>query len=144
MGKRLALSIVTPEKVAWEGEVDSLVVPAFEGLLGVLPGHAPLLTQLTEGVVRMRSGAEEKLLSVSGGFLEVLGERASVFAETAEMADEIDAERAHQAAEKARQALQGRSDEPFDAEKANAALRRALVRLKVARTPGRRPSRPPT
>src|SRR5262245_41115189 len=107
MEKRIPLSIVTPEKVAWEGEVDSLVVPAYEGQLGILPGHAPLLAQLSPGALQIRSGEELRLLAVSGGFVEVFGGRASVFAETAELAEEIDAERARQAAEKAHEALRG-------------------------------------
>ena len=127
---RLPLRVVTPEKVAWEGEVDSLTVPAWEGSLGILPGHAPLLAQLREGAVRARSGDAERLLAVSGGFVEVFEGRVSLFAETAELAEEIDAERARQAAEGAKRALKSSSD--VSDEKAAAALRRAMARLRVS------------
>jgi F-type H+-transporting ATPase subunit epsilon len=117
----LPLRVVTPEKLAWEGEVDALTVPAWEGSLGILPGHAPLLAQLKEGVIRMRNGGEERFLAG----------RASLFAETAEMAGDVDLERARQAAERARQALRAASSEADD-ERAAAALRRALARLRAA------------
>lgn len=134
----MTLSIVTPERVTWEGEVTSLVAPAFDGQLGVLPGHAPLLAQLTPGIVQIRAGEETRLLAVSGGYVEVYGGRVSLFAETAELAEEIDAERARQAVEKARAAMHGA--EAAVPEQALAALRRALVRLKVAEQIRRRPS----
>lgn len=132
------LSIVTPEKVAWESQVDSLVIPAYEGEMGILPGHAPLLTQLTPGVVKIRSGEEERLLSVSGGFVEVFGGHVSLFAETAEMAEEVDAERARQATERAKAALVRRHAEPLDMAQAEGALRRALARQKAANMVRRR------
>jgi len=128
---RLPLRIVTPEKVAWEGEVDSMTVPAWDGSLGILPGHAPLLAQLREGAVHARSGDAERLLAVSGGVVEVFEGRVSVFAETAELAEEIDAERARQAAEAAKKALKA-SAENVSEEQAAAALRRAMARLRVA------------
>lgn len=139
MAKRIALSIVTPERVTWEGEVDSLVIPAYDGQLGILPGHAPLLAQLTPGVAQIRAGEETRLLAVSGGYAEVYGGRVSLFAETAELAEEIDAERARQAVEKARAAMRGPA-EAVEPEQALAALRRALVRLKVAEQVRRRPA----
>lgn len=129
--KRIPLSIVTPERPTWEGEVDALVVPAQEGQLGILPGHAPLLAQLRPGTVVIRQGAEPRFLAVSGGFVEVFAGRVSLFAETAEMAEEIDAERARQAAEKARAALKHGSEEKFDMA-AVAALERALARLRAS------------
>ncbi len=131
MSQSLPLRIVTPERVSWEGEVESLTVPAWDGSLGVLPGHAPLLAQLSEGIVHIRAAGEERFLAVSGGFVEVMGGKASLFAETAELAEEIDAERARQSAEKARQALKAPASEVLD-EQVLAALRRALIRLRVA------------
>ncbi len=129
MAKRIPLIVVTPERPAWEGEVDTLVVPAEDGQLGVFPGHAPLLASLRPGTVVMRTGEDTRLLAVSGGFLEVHGGRASLFAETAELAGEIDAERARQAAERARTALKTQPDrlDPL----ALLALERALARLRA-------------
>jgi F-type H+-transporting ATPase subunit epsilon len=142
MAGRIPLRIVTPEKVSWEGEVDSLVVPAHEGQLGVLPGHAPLLAQLVPGVLQIRSGEDVRLLAVSGGFVEIFGGRASVFAETAELAEEIDAERARQAAEKAKAALRGTRADEIDAQ-TMASLRKALIRLRVLELARQRPKRQP-
>lgn len=144
MAKRIPLSIVTPERVAWEGDVDALVVPAHEGQLGILPGHAPLLAHLRAGTVVIRSqGEEPRLLAVSGGFVEVINGRVSVFAETAELADEIDAERARQAAERAKAQLKHHHEEKLDLQ-AQAALERALARLRASEAVSRRRSpRPP-
>lgn len=145
MAKRIPLSIVTPERVAWEGDVDALVVPAHEGQLGILPGHAPLLAQLRAGTVVIRSqGEDPRLLAVSGGFVEVLNGRVSVFAETAELADEIDAERARQAAERAKAQLKHHHEDKLDLQ-AQAALERALARLRASEAVSRRRSaRPPS
>jgi F-type H+-transporting ATPase subunit epsilon len=134
----LTLSLVTPEKPVWEGGVDSVTAPAVKGPLGILPGHIPLLAQLIPGLLRFDAGGESRHLAVSGGFLEVArGGRVSVFAETAEMADEIDAERARQAAEKARALLRHTPAEVLD-EQALAALERATLRLRVAHYARRR------
>ena len=138
MAKHIPLSIVTPERPTWEGEVDALIVPAEEGQLGILPGHAPLLAHLRPGTVVIRQeGQEAKLLAVSGGFVEVFEGRVSLFAETAEMAEEIDAERARQAAEKAKAALKHGSEEKMDSA-AMAALERALARLRASEAVSRR------
>jgi F-type H+-transporting ATPase subunit epsilon len=141
MSARISLNIVTPESVAFQGEVESLVVPAVEGQLGILPGHAPLLAQLSPGVVKIREGEDVRFLSVSGGFVEVLQGQASLFAETAELGEDVDAERARQAAEKARAALQGagRNDQTWA--EAEAALKRALVRLRASEMSRRRSAR---
>jgi F-type H+-transporting ATPase subunit epsilon len=138
----IPLSIVTPESVTWEGEVDSLVVPAQDGQLGILPGHAPLLAQLAPGALQIRTGDDVKILAVSGGFVEVFGGRVSVFAESAEMAEEIDSERARQAAERAKAALHQPAGQEADLAQAQAALRRALVRLKVFELARKRSSHP--
>jgi F-type H+-transporting ATPase subunit epsilon len=138
----LPVQIVTPERIAWEGEADSVVVPAYDGLWGILPGHAPLLAQLTAGVVQIRRGDDVRTLVVSGGFVEVHEGRLSLFAETAEMAEEIDLERARQAAERARIALKSRGPAE-DLGQAEASLRRALVRLRAAERMPRRPSARP-
>lgn len=121
--------------------MDALVVPAHEGQLGILPGHAPLLAQLHPGTVVIRQkGEEPRLLAVSGGFVEVTAAGVSLFAETAEMAEEIDAERARQSAEKAKAVLKHSHEEKLDSG-AIAALERALARLRAAEAVARR--RPP-
>ena len=132
MAKRLTLELVTPERPAFSGEGDFVVLPAWEGEMGVLPGHAPFLVQLKPGEVRFRAGAETKLFAVSGGFAEVRGDKVSLFAETAEMSDSIDAERARQALERAKAELEKKSLDPMTLASAEAAMRRAQVRLRVA------------
>ena len=138
---RLRLDIVTAERSVFSGEVDSIIAPGVEGELGILPRHAPLLTMLQPGDLRVRVGADVHDIVVSGGFIEVLPDHVVVLADTAERADEIDTERAQQALERARALLRDRRpSEPTDLALAGAALRRSQVRLKVAR--GRRQPQP--
>lgn len=138
MSKSLTLEMVTPEKVALQGTAEFVVLPAFEGEMGVLPGHAPFLVALAPGAVRVTSGGEVKTFAVSGGFAEIKDNKVSLFAETAEMAGAIDAERARQALEKAKAQATRTDLDPLTLMQAEAAIRRAQVRLKVAEM--RRPS----
>lgn len=128
----ISLEIVTPEKFILKDEVDFVVLPAFEGEMGILPGHAPLLAQLVAGELRIKKGSEVQLFAISGGFAEVHPHKVEIFSETAEMSKEIDQERARLAAEKAKSALSKEFTTPEDLAKAQAALRRALVRLRVS------------
>lgn len=131
---RLRLDVVTAERLIFSGEVDSISAPGVEGELGILPRHAPLLTMLQPGDLRVRIGDEQQDIAVSGGFLEVLPDHVTVLADTAERADEIDAERAAEALERARALLRDhRPTESADLALAMAALRLSQVRLKVAR-----------
>lgn len=132
MAKRLTLELVTPERAAFTGGVDFVVLPAWEGEMGVLPGHAPFLVQLKPGEVRCTDRGETKRFAVSGGFAEIRDDKVALFAETAEMADSIDAERARQALERAKTELQSRQPDSLTLAHAEAAMRRAQVRLKVA------------
>jgi F-type H+-transporting ATPase subunit epsilon len=138
VAKTLTLNIVTPEKVSWEGSVESLVVPAHEGLLGILPGHAPLLAELSPGTLHIRTAEGEHTLAVSGGFIEVVNNAVSVFAETAELAEEINVERARLALEKAKVQLKASDPAQISPENARAALMRALARMKAAEWARRR------
>jgi len=126
----LNVDILTPERVVMQTQADSVVVPAADGELGIMQNHAPLLAQLQPGEIRLRRGADTEHFAVSGGFVEVKANQVSVFAETAEMAKEIDVERARQAAERAKEALRAPQSEVALME-AEAALRRALARLKA-------------
>jgi F-type H+-transporting ATPase subunit epsilon len=133
MSGKLTLELVTPERPAFSGEGDFVVLPAWEGEMGILPGHAPFLVQLRPGEVRFKDGEETKLFAVSGGFAEVRDDKVALFAETAEMAESIDAERAHQALERAKAELLNKNVDSLTLARAEAALLRAQVRLKVAR-----------
>jgi F-type H+-transporting ATPase subunit epsilon len=132
-----SLSIVTPERTVLSGDAASLQVMAVEGSLGVLPGHAPLLAQLGAGecVVRLSSG-ENHTLAVAGGFLDVSASRVTVLADTAEFADEIDADRAEAALSRARELVGSVSGSQRD--EALSAMRRAQARLRVARSNDRK------
>src|SRR5438034_5075031 len=102
----LKLEIVTPERMAYRDEVDAVTLPGSEGELGVLPHHAPLITTLGAGELRLRKGGQEESFAIVGGFLQVLPDKVVVMAETADMASEIDLERAQEARQKAEQALE--------------------------------------
>ena len=133
MDKTLTLELVTPEKVAWSAPADFVVLPAFQGEMGVLPGHQSFLVQLVEGEVRVTEKGEVKRFAVSGGFAEVKDDTISLFAETAEMAEQIDGERARQSLEKAKMEAVKPGLDPMRLAEMEAAIRRAQVRLRVAR-----------
>ncbi|MEK7858889.1 MAG: F0F1 ATP synthase subunit epsilon [Elusimicrobiota bacterium] len=135
----LTLELVTPEKVAWSSSAEFVVLPALEGEMGVLPDHAPFLVQLKAGEVRVTEAGAVRRFAVSGGFAEINDNKVSLFAETAELADSIDAERARQALEKAKAETLKRDLDPMQLAAAEAAIRRAQVRLRVAEL-GRRPT----
>lgn len=137
MADALTLELVTPEKVALTEEADSVVLPAFEGEMGVLPGHEPFVVQINPGEVRVERGGEKKSIAVSGGFAEILNNKISIFAETAEMAEEIDEERARQALEQAKERRKQKSADSMTLAQAEAALKRAQIRLKVSGFKGR-------
>ncbi len=80
-GRRLKISVISPTRVGFEGEADSIIVPAYDGLLGILYNHAPMMVLLGTGELVIRTGEEEKRLHVSGGFLQVVDNEVSVLAE---------------------------------------------------------------
>jgi F-type H+-transporting ATPase subunit epsilon len=127
------LEIVTPEKRAFEGDVDEVIVPGSEGELGILPHHAPLVSLLGQGVLRYKQGAASEEFAIFGGFVQVRPDRVVVLAETADLAADIDVERAERARREAERVLEGTSpDEESDLTSARAALARAMIRLRVA------------
>ena len=129
----LLLEIVTPERQVFSAEVDSVVCPGIEGELGVLPHHAPLVSMLGVGELRIRKGGAEESFAIVGGFLQVRPDKVVVMAETADMASEIDLEKAQQARRDAEQALEaGARTEAVDLAAARAALQQALLRIRVA------------
>ena len=128
----IQLEIVTPERLAFSDEVDSVVLPGSEGELGVLPHHAPLVSTLGIGELRIRKGGSEETFAIAGGFLQVRPDKVVVMAETADMAAEIDLEKARQAREEAERALETGYQEGADLAAARAALQQALLRIRVA------------
>ena len=128
----LTLEIVTPERLAYSDTVDSVVLPGSEGELGVLPHHAPLVSTLGVGELRIRKDGVEESFAIVGGFLQVRPDKVVVMAETADMASEIDLEKAQEARREAERALESGYSEGVDLSIARAALQQALLRIRVA------------
>ncbi|PYU03123.1 MAG: F0F1 ATP synthase subunit epsilon [Acidobacteria bacterium] len=130
-GDSIQLVVVTPVRQLLSESVTEVQLPGADGYLGVLPGHAPLITELGIGELTYRTaGGQTGLLAVIRGFAEVLPDRVSVLAETAERAEEIDINRAKEALKRA-QELIAKGGENVDSHRASAALQRALVRIQV-------------
>ena len=125
------LEIVTPEKMVVNEAAEEAQIPGLNGYLGILPGHAPLITELGVGVITYRAGGTTKTLSVAWGFAEVLQDKVTILAETVERPEEIDVARAQQAKERAEQLLKS-NDPELDYDNAQDDLQRAETRLKVA------------
>ena len=126
------LEIVTAERIVYSEPVDLLVAPGSDGELGILPNHSPLLTTLKPGEIRVDQNGVQSYIAVTGGFLEVIGNKATILADTAEYADEINEDRAEEAMKRAEQRVESAASE-MDLERAVAAMRRSQVRLRVAR-----------
>lgn len=131
MKKVLNLQIITPEKIALKQEINSLVVPAFQGLMGILPNHAPLVTGLHPGVLKYTIQDSDHFLFVSAGFLEVAKNKVTILADAAEKPQEIDIIRAREAKERAQKRLKKRA-KGLDVARARLALRRAIARIQAA------------
>ena len=128
----IRLEIVTPEKLAYSDDVDMVVLPGSEGVLGILPHHAPLVSMLGAGELLVRQGGQEEAFAIVGGFVQVLPEKVVVMAETADLAADIDLERAEEARREAERALEAGLVEPADLAKARAQLQAAMLRIRVA------------
>lgn len=131
MADTFQLEIVTPEKKVVETAAEEVQIPGRNGYLGVLPGHAPLITELAVGEITFRERSNQQRLAVAWGFAEVLPDKVTILAETAERPSEIDVARAQKAKERAEQRLAS-GDTAVDVERALNALHRAEARLDVA------------
>ncbi len=134
----IRLEIVTAEKAIFSDDVDIVVAPGSEGEMAILPHHAPLMTTLMPGELRVRKGAEDISLFISGGFLEVRPDRVIVLADACERVEEIDIARAEEAKRRAEERLAERHVTEVDTVRTEASIRRALARLKVAERRKRR------
>lgn len=135
MAETIQLEIVTPERLVINEAVEYIEIPGETGYLGVLPGHAPLITELAPGELTYRNGNQTKRLAVAWGFAEVLQTKVTILAEAAEKAEEIDTARAEAAKRKAEAELQKAGHEGN--EEAQEALQRAQARLDVAGKSGK-------
>jgi F-type H+-transporting ATPase subunit epsilon len=131
MADTFKLEIVTPEKKVVDTAAEEVQIPAKNGYLGVLPGHAPLVTELSVGEIIYCENASELRLAVAWGFAEVLPDKVTILAESAERPSEIDVDRARKAKERAEQRLAS-GDATVDVDRALDALHRAETRLEVA------------
>jgi len=131
MAEVFQLEIVTPEKQVVSDTAEEVQIPGKKGYLGILPGHAPLITELSVGEIIYRKGGLTSYLSVAWGFAEVLPAKVTILAEAAERPEEIDVRRAQEAKGRAEERLKSQ-DSTTDYERALYALRRADVRLDVA------------
>lgn len=135
----IQVEIVTPSRQLYSGEVEMITMPGIDGDMGVLAGHAPLLTTLNIGEIALHEASgEPEYIAVSGGVVEVLPDKVIVLARSAERAEDIDIARAEAALQRAEEALRTRS--PEDRQPVEVAYRRSQLRLKVARR--RRRTRP--
>jgi F-type H+-transporting ATPase subunit epsilon len=131
----IELIVVTPERQIIRGKVVEVVIPGLDGQLGILPGHAPLITELGIGEMyyRASTSANAVPLAIISGFAEVLPDRVTVLAETAERPEEIDLTRAEAALARAQKRVAATSDPNIDWDRASIALQRAVIRIQVAR-----------
>jgi F-type H+-transporting ATPase subunit epsilon len=132
MANTFQLEIVTPAKLMVKDTAEEAQIPGLDGYLGILPGHAPLITELAVGVITYKASGTTHTLSVAWGFAEVLQDKVTILAETAERPQEIDVERAQKAKDRAEQRLKS-NDLKVDYTRAEDALQRAETRLSVAK-----------
>ena len=129
----LRLSIMTPERHVYVGDVDMVIAPGIEGQLGILPHHTPLLTALTCGELRVKRGEDEESFAISGGYMEVQPDSVMVLAKTAEYVEDIELKRVEAARRRAEARLHDRTQEKVDFARAEAALRRAVTCINVSK-----------
>jgi len=132
MADTLQLDIITPERGLLSEAVDAVTLPGLGGELGILPGHTPLISQLQTGVLSYTQGQTTRRLHVSGGFVEVSGERVAVLAELAERPEEIDAARARTERDQAEKLLNAATGSEDDLARARTQFDRSVVRLQLA------------
>lgn len=128
---KIQLDVVTPQKLAYSEQVDLIEGPAIDGLIGILPNHAPLVTAMKIGVVRVVKDGEETQIAISEGFMEVQPDQINLVVRTAELPEEIDVDRAKSARDRAEEKLEQNKDN-VDFVRAEAAYDRAKARLKAA------------
>ena len=133
MAGKLKLDVAVPERQMLSEEVDEVQVPGADGYLGILPDHAPLMTQLGSGVLSYKAAGKTRYMALTGGVMEVLPDHVRVLADTAEWADEVDIKRAEQSRRRANDMLQSHKLLKIDAERATRAIRRAEARLEATK-----------
>jgi F-type H+-transporting ATPase subunit epsilon len=132
MAETLKLEVVTPEAIVYSEDVDMVTLPAFDGQIGVLPHHVPLLTQVVPGEMIVRKGTRETFVAVGEGLVEITGNSVSIVTDMAVAAENVDEARAEEARQRAAARLRDKiSDEELAS--VNASLARSLAQLRVKR-----------
>lgn len=126
------VKILTPERELYSGEADMVVIPSAQGDIGVLARHAPLIAKLRVGIIKIKSGDGERLVATTGGIAEVSDNNMSLLLDVAEFKEEIDADRAKAAKERAEKRLKS-NNQDVDFSRAQAALDRAIIRMKIVK-----------
>ncbi|SHP71189.1 ATP synthase F0F1 subunit epsilon [Mycobacteroides abscessus subsp. abscessus] len=130
--KTIKVSVVTPDGPVYESDVEMVSTKAQSGELGILPGHIPMVAPLQIGSVRLKNGGKTEYVAVSGGLLEVRPDQVSILAQSAEVSDSIDVERALRAKERAEERLREQQRSNVDFKRAEMALQRAINRISVS------------
>ncbi|AYA78158.1 F0F1 ATP synthase subunit epsilon [Bacillus sp. Y1] len=130
--KTIKVSVVTPDGPVYESDVEMVSTKAQSGELGILPGHIPMVAPLQIGSVRLKNGGKTEYVAVSGGLLEVRPDQVSILAQSAEVSDSIDVERALRAKERAEARLREQQRAHVDFKRAEMALQRAINRISVS------------
>lgn len=128
----LHLEIVTSERTVFEGDVDMVTVPGGDGEMGVLPNHAPVLSTLKPGELRVKQNGDTQEFAIGGGFIDIHNNRVIILADSAERAEEIDTARADAARMRAQEMLKNPPPNKEDVTRLESAFRRSEVRLRVA------------
>lgn len=128
---KFKLDIVTPERLVYSEDVDVVTIPTIEGEIGILANHTPIVSVIASGELKIKKDGEVNYIAITGGFVQFMKNKATILADAAERADEIDIERAEKARERARKLLSEKKDTVSQAE-TFAALQRSLIRIKVA------------
>ncbi|MFI8711611.1 F0F1 ATP synthase subunit epsilon [Brevibacillus brevis] len=130
---KMTVEVVTPERVVYSGQAEMVIARGLQGEIGIMPNHMPLVTPLKTAPVRIKTEGDKELqMAVSGGFMEVRGDKVTILAETAELPGDIDVERAKAAKERAEKRLTEKYAE-LDVKRAERALQRAMARLDVSK-----------
>lgn len=136
MAAKIQLDVVTPDRLVISQEVEMVVSPGAEGEFGVLAGHIPFLSTLQSGELRFTQDGKTEYMALTGGFAEVQPNKVTILADSAELAREIDIDRAKKARERAEERLRKAKTEKLDYARAEAALQRAMARLRVSQKIG--------
>lgn len=129
--KLFSLQIISPERIFYEGEVEMVELRTSEGDIGILKGHIPLTAIIAPGIMKIKTGTEEKEAALHDGFLEILKDKVTILAESCEWPEEIDINRANEAKIRAERRLKG-AESGINGRRAELALRRSLTRLELA------------